>query len=191
MILFANLQHLISMSKRSDAVKRWRKSTKDKIVKAMGGCCQICRYNRCHAALALHHIDPGKKNFGFGAIRASPKNIKKIIKELKKCILLCHICHTEFHEGLIKLPEKIKILDVSFFDNIIKEKHDSCPICKKPKLIINRTCSLKCAGKKRYGVKWESVPVEWFKTKSNVFIADFLGCSDVAVKKYKKRSNIE
>ena len=92
------------MSKNSEKVIRWRKRTKAKIVLAMGGCCQVCGYNRCNDALELHHINPEEKDFGFGRIMAIPKRLIEIIKELKKCILLCSNCHREIHAGIIELP---------------------------------------------------------------------------------------
>ena len=51
------------MSNKSEAVKIWRKNTKQKMIKAMGNHCQICNYNKCPEALELHHIDPSEKEF--------------------------------------------------------------------------------------------------------------------------------
>lgn len=89
------------MSVSSERVKAWRKRTKAKIVEEMGGKCCICGYKRCQSALALHHLDPTTKEFGFGALRASPKSWSKIQEEMKKCILVCNNCHAEIHEGVI------------------------------------------------------------------------------------------
>ena len=50
------------MLTNAEKVKRWRSNTKQKIVEAMGGKCQICGYNRCLAGLALHHKDPKQKD---------------------------------------------------------------------------------------------------------------------------------
>ena len=67
----------------------------------MGGCCQICRYDRCAASLELHHINPKEKEFSFGGI----KKISILKEELRKCILLCSNCHKEVHVGVATLPE--------------------------------------------------------------------------------------
>jgi hypothetical protein len=91
------------VSKSSEKVKRWRINSKKKIVAALGGKCRVCGYDKCHQALHAHHIDPTKKEFGFGAFRASPKSWERAIVELKKCILLCGNCHAEFHDGMIDL----------------------------------------------------------------------------------------
>jgi len=92
------------MSKNSEKVKRWRRRTKSRIIESMGGQCCLCGYNKCQSALALHHLDPSQKEIGLGAIRANPKNWSKIVDELRKCILVCHVCHCEIHEGLVKVP---------------------------------------------------------------------------------------
>jgi hypothetical protein len=99
------------VTKQSKRVIDWRIRTKEKIVASMGGCCQICKYDRCNSALELHHIDPNEKELSFSSIRANPKSIDKIIEELKKCILLCANCHREVHAGLIVLPELYSVLD--------------------------------------------------------------------------------
>jgi 5-methylcytosine-specific restriction endonuclease McrA len=54
------------MSYSSEKVKKWRKNTKDRMVAAMGGCCQICGYSKSTNALEFHHIDPTVKEKGFG-----------------------------------------------------------------------------------------------------------------------------
>ena len=104
------------MSKNSDAVKRWRKNTKRRIIESMGGKCQICGYDNCDSALALHHIDPNEKEISFGAIRANPKNWLSIVEELRKCILLCHNCHSEIHANVTKLPEQYTIFDENYIE---------------------------------------------------------------------------
>lgn len=104
------------MSKGSEAVKRWRKNTKRRLIEGMGGKCVICEYDKCDAALEFHHLDASKKEFGLGAARGSIKNWKKLVEEVKKCILLCSNCHREFHEGLIVLPT-----EVPFFSKEIED----------------------------------------------------------------------
>ena len=51
-----------AVKRRSKDISNWRKRTKQKIIDAMGGCCQICGYNKCNAALELHHIDPSSSH---------------------------------------------------------------------------------------------------------------------------------
>lgn len=80
-------------------VLRNREMKRTKALLYKGGCCVICGYNRCKAALAFHHFDPNQKEDKI--IRAG-FTIKwdRIQKELDKCILLCVRCHAEVHAGL-------------------------------------------------------------------------------------------
>ena len=90
---------------------KWTKRTKRIYVNALGEKCQNCGYNKCIDALEFHHIDPSKKEFSFSKSMPSPLNSHKSIPELKKCMLLCAICHREYHAGIISLPEKYAVLD--------------------------------------------------------------------------------
>jgi hypothetical protein len=137
------------MSKSSDAVKRWRKNTKLKVIQSMGGHCQICKYSKCPEALDLHHIDPTKKEISFGRVTANPKAWNTtIVPELKKCILLCANCHREFHAGYVELPEVFSIFDESLITSEINnEMFDLCPVCNNTKAVINNYCSVKCGAK--------------------------------------------
>jgi len=133
------------MSIQSEQVKRWRNNTKARIILAMGGCCQICGYDKCSDALELHHVDPTQKEFGFSKIRANPKKAVIILEELKKCVLLCSNCHREIHANLISLPEEYCIVD----ENIFLAKDKKCKECKQKFSSIGDTkyCSKICAGK--------------------------------------------
>lgn len=77
---------------------------KMRIVKAMGGKCQVCGYAKCDAALDLHHIDQTQKEFGFGRYFANIKGALSVVAELKKCALLCSNCHREVHAGITESP---------------------------------------------------------------------------------------
>lgn len=96
------------MSKSSEAVKRWRKTAKTIILQCMGGCCQICKYDRCASALELHHIDPEEKEISIGTIMARCRSWDFLYDEIAKCILLCSNCHREVHAGLVDIPVEYK-----------------------------------------------------------------------------------
>lgn len=104
--------------RQSDKVKAWRKRTKMKLIASMGGCCQICSYNRCHKALELHHIDATQKEKSFSQLMARPTAIAGWFEEFKKCILLCANCHREIHENLVDMPEEYVIFNEDIFNNI-------------------------------------------------------------------------
>lgn len=75
-----------------------RVAKKQKLLETFGGKCSRCGYDKCSRALTFHHLDPSKKGFGL-ATRPSA-SLKDLIKEAKKCILLCANCHMEKHDGL-------------------------------------------------------------------------------------------
>ena len=73
----------------------YRRKLKQKAVDLLGGKCSKCGYDKCLAALDFHHVDKTKKEFNIFGIKR--KSWKKIVEELKKCILLCSNCHREHH----------------------------------------------------------------------------------------------
>lgn len=68
------------------------------LVEEYGGCCQICQYNRCIAALQFHHLDPELKSFTLA--HGGFSSLKRARKEAAKCVLLCGNCHTEVENGI-------------------------------------------------------------------------------------------
>ena len=72
---------------------------KQKAVEFKGGECDLCGYKKCIQALDFHHLDPFEKEFTI----AGNYNIswKRIVNELKKCILVCSNCHREIHAGIV------------------------------------------------------------------------------------------
>lgn len=174
------------MANKSEYVKKWRRETKQRIIDAMGGKCQICGYSRCINALELHHIDPSKKEICFGTIRANPKQWNKIVEELRKCVLLCAVCHREIHAGFVELPIDYKTFDETYSNYKETKYLSECPICNKLKPKFNKFCSLRCSGKNKQKVDWESVDLYnliHVQKKTLVSIAEGLNVSDVAVKK--------
>lgn len=85
-------------SETAKAVTKWRQKTKIRMVEYLGGSCSVCGYNKCMAALHIHHaID---KEFSLSA-KGMTRSWEKIEKELKKCILLCANCHMEHHFSVV------------------------------------------------------------------------------------------
>lgn len=183
------------MSISADRVKVWRKRCKDRIITAMGGSCCVCKYRKCSSALALHHLDPSKKDISLGAIRANPKSWEKIIQELRKCVLVCHNCHSEIHSGIAIVPKDAPKFDESFADYRKLESEEdiltACPICGKLKTSYLKTCSRQCAAKNKSVVNWASVSLDqkiFGEKKPIIQLANELGCSDGAIHKRLKRS---
>jgi hypothetical protein len=78
------------------AMLRGRK-LKEKLVSLSGDCCQSCGYNKNYAALQFHHIDPKQKLFAINGTTTTTVSWEKLVKETKKCLLLCANCHAEIH----------------------------------------------------------------------------------------------
>lgn len=175
------------MSTNSEAVKRWRNSTKIRIVKSMGGKCQCCGYSKTMEALELHHIDPNAKEMGFGAIRANPKSWIKIVSELRKCILVCANCHREIHAGVTQLPETYQTFDETYLDYKDTAPKTPCPVCGKLKPERQQTCSRSC-GSHVTRINWDGIDLKReLELKSKSQIARELGISPQSIRKRAKK----
>lgn len=189
---------------KSQAVKDWRYNTKIRIVEAMGGCCQICKYNKCNNALELHHIDPTQKELSFGKVRANPKSWNKIVLELKKSILLCSNCHKEVHAGITNLPETYAVFDDKFSDyknSITDDRVCQAQNCDNhlsygQKKFCSNTCMSKNMPSRirtntKKIVDWSDLEdLKYIKKLSNVEISKIKGCSETAVRKQLKKGFI-
>jgi hypothetical protein len=101
---------------RQDYVTQWRRKVKRVLVAEAGGCCVLCGYDRCAAALEFHHVDPAGKAFGLsdaaGAprrrVRVGPEGVARSLDrargEAAKCVLLCANCHVEVERAVRTLP---------------------------------------------------------------------------------------
>lgn len=95
-----------NMIRRTDKSKRLRNirrkkllvKRKQKAIDFLGGKCMRCGYKKSMVALTFHHRNPKEKEFEIGLIKDHTWN--KILKELKKCDLLCFNCHMVLHEKL-------------------------------------------------------------------------------------------
>jgi transposase len=88
---------------RQEAVVRRRRKVKAILLREAGGCCRMCGYDRCVAALAFHHLDPEVKEFGV-AQGGMARSIEHLRAEVRKCILLCSNCHAEVESGVSSIP---------------------------------------------------------------------------------------
>ena len=85
---------------KSKAVSLWRKRSKLRLIEYKGGKCEKCGYNKCTSAMHFLHNDPNEKDFTIGGKSFS---LEKLKKEADKCILVCSNCHSEIHEGILKI----------------------------------------------------------------------------------------
>jgi hypothetical protein len=88
---------------RVEQVSQWRRRVKELLVAEAGGCCRLCGYCRCVAALEFHHVEPSRKTFQIGG-RGLARSLARLREEAQKCVLLCSNCHVEVEAGLRVLP---------------------------------------------------------------------------------------
>jgi 5-methylcytosine-specific restriction endonuclease McrA len=74
-----------------------RQALRARALEYKGGKCVICGYDKCPAAMDMHHISDLSKEFNISSRMTSWERIKK---ELDKCELLCSRCHREVHDGM-------------------------------------------------------------------------------------------
>jgi len=87
------------------AVAKRRRRVKLLAIESKGGKCQICGYNKCPAALDLHHIR-GQKSFSISH-KGYTRSWQKVREEIDKCVLVCANCHREVEVGFTQLPKEI------------------------------------------------------------------------------------
>jgi hypothetical protein len=88
---------------RREAVIKWRRNTKLRLVEEAGGRCALCGYDEFPGALQFHHLDPSKKSFGL-AMRGLTRAMDDLRKEAAKCVLLCANCHARVEWGSATIP---------------------------------------------------------------------------------------
>ncbi len=77
-----------------DRVRRMER--KRKIIEELfEGECEICGYSGCQKALTFHHINPDEKEMQLSDMLRRSWDI--VVKEAKKCKLLCSNCHNTLH----------------------------------------------------------------------------------------------
>jgi transposase len=89
---------------RAQAVVRWRRRVKERLVKQAGGACQICGYDRYLGALQFHHRDRESKEFSISR-NGTTRSWAELMAEADKCALLCANCHAEVEAGVVQLTE--------------------------------------------------------------------------------------
>lgn len=88
---------------RAERVSAHRRKIKRVLVAEAGGCCELCGYDRCAAALQFHHRDPALKDFHL-SLRGVTRSLAEVRAEASKCALLCATCHAEVESGFVELP---------------------------------------------------------------------------------------
>jgi hypothetical protein len=87
---------------RGDQVAERRRRVKRILIAEAGGCCRLCGYDRCEAALQFHHLDPKQRAFHL-SLRGVTRSLGRLREEASKCVLLCATCHAEVEAGYVRL----------------------------------------------------------------------------------------
>lgn len=85
-----------------DPIRQRRTEKKKYIIDMLGGSCQFCGYNKTFANLAFHHLYDKRHEL---SSRRFQYALASILPEIRKCVLACHNCHGEIHQGLIGSDE--------------------------------------------------------------------------------------
>jgi hypothetical protein len=121
-------------------------------------------------------------------MRAVAKRWPIVVQELRKCVLLCHNCHTEVHEGFQELPKNAAFFNEAYADYKVFELQkdaESWPLCscgrrmRPPK----RHCSKACAERSLERVAWDAGKLREMRARglSKRRIGAVLGVSDKTV----------
>jgi hypothetical protein len=89
---------------RREAVARWRRSAKRRLVEGGGGACVLCGYDKYQGALQFHHLDPATKRFQLSR-GGNTRAFAELKAEADRCVLLCANCHAEVEAGVAVVPK--------------------------------------------------------------------------------------
>tara|TARA_Y100000310_G_scaffold183260_1_gene183383 strand:+ start:281 stop:910 length:630 start_codon:yes stop_codon:yes gene_type:complete len=166
--------------------KRW-KDRKRKAISLMGGCCCKCGYKKDMAALQFHHLEPKEKKFVWEKMRKM--RWSSVIKELKKCILVCANCHAELHSSESNSDFSIENLADNNMLNRKITPTGKCENCNK-EVYGTKFCSSSCIQIQSRKVKNRPTKASLKKminTMTWVAIGKKYGVSDNAVRKWAKK----
>jgi transposase len=88
---------------RHEAVTRWRRRTKQRLVEEAGGACLLCGYEKNPRALHFHHLDPKEKRYVISR-HGHTRGFAEAQAEARKCVLLCANCHAEVEDHATTVP---------------------------------------------------------------------------------------
>lgn len=185
------LTHGICKDCKYDVQKTRWKDRKTKAVQLMGGECSICGYCKNYASLIFHHKNPSEKEFDWNKMRLLSWD--KVIKELSKCVMLCHNCHYELHNPDLTIGETPKI---NLKDNALLNQKPLTPtgVCKVCEFSVYGTayCSVKCStfDKRKVTRPSKEELAKLIEENSWVAIAKMYGISDNGVRKWAKQYDL-
>jgi len=108
----AKAGHIRRKAKCLDCLQKWERAKfQERIYLIVGGKdkmkCVACGYDKCSSAIDFHHVDPSTKDHLVSGMKNYSE--KKLRAEIEKCIMLCCICHREYHADLRSIPLDIDL----------------------------------------------------------------------------------
>lgn len=96
-----------SYAKNPEAINKRNKDMRIKLMKLvnefrMEHPCICCKESEI-SCLDFHHVDSSLKESTVSELIGC-KSEKRLLEEMKKCVILCANCHRKFHAGKIILP---------------------------------------------------------------------------------------
>ena len=83
--------------------KRYKARNRAMVNEAKAGGCVACG-EKTLCCMDLHHLDSSTKEFNLAEIaRGEITGMKRIERELAKCVCVCSNCHRKIHAGLLEL----------------------------------------------------------------------------------------
>jgi predicted nucleic acid-binding Zn ribbon protein len=124
----------------------------------------------------------------------------RLVKELRKCILVCHNCHAEIHQGITKVPRNAIQFDELYSLYWVEDKHSDKCVCGNKKEIWKQTCSEKCTrvirgikiSHSKTNLKWKDIDlINELKTQTISELSRSLGCGwDTVKRNYDKQKEV-
>lgn len=70
--------------------------------------CLVCGENEV-CCLDFHHKNDKEKLASIANLVRLRWSFSRVLRELKKCVILCSNCHRKLHAGVISLPKRTKV----------------------------------------------------------------------------------
>lgn len=167
------------------------------LVDCCGGKCCRCGYNKNYSLLDFHHIKD--KKYNISDMTKKLMKISEIIKECKKCILLCKNCHSEFHSKKWFMEDiKPVLFNEKYLPWKLKDRIRICSMCGREFYCLTKSdlsrkaCSRKCSGIVRRKIirptKQELEKMVW--NRPTTLIARDFNVSDKTISKWCLEYNI-
>jgi DNA-directed RNA polymerase subunit RPC12/RpoP len=187
--IYSGKKHCLKCS--AERVKRRRHKNKELLVKYKGGRCVICGYSKCLDAMDFHHVYG--KSFTI-SLNTRVVAIKRLIREVDKCILVCSNCHREIHRGMHKYLNgylSVKNMEVLSEINRVKKEY-YCIDCGKKIVSYRATRCTTCAFIKRRKVIRPRINVllKELEGSSYCAVGRKYGVSDNAIRKWIKNARV-